>query len=316
MTTTIKNKRPLFSRIFAFMIDLIILSAACAVLSKYLIHYFPDAPLLFHCIGTLLCLFYFAFFNSNIGGAKTIGKMICGIHVTALNHQQISLIKSCARSSIVILPLCFIGYLQPFTQQSILLNILTALLISIVMVSFYLVIFNRHTSQTLHDIIVKTQIQNKAQSFFSQQPIWKVHYFICIGLALIIIAGSLWSYAQNDHSLEHEKTGLSKHIKSLSIENRYVTLGEARSQSNVLIFNVGANENLEDRDFMTAQIMALKSAQPRIYSENAINQVQFNSSYQFGLAKISKSVIYDLSFNQGQALISFNGDSASTGVGF
>lgn len=316
MNTTIKNNRPVFSRIFAFMIDLIILGAACAVLSKYLIPYFPHSAFLFHCLGTLLCVFYFAFFNSNIGGAKTIGKMICGIHVTNLSNQTISFIKSCARSSIAILPLCFIAYLQPFAQLSIPINILTALLISMLFISVYLVIFNRHTSQSLHDVISKTQIQNKAQSFFSQQPIWKAHTYIALGLVFIIVAASLWRYTQSEAAIEHAPSVLSKNIKSLSVEQRYVTLGEARSQSNVLIFSVNANQALDDRDFLIEQIMALKSAQPRIYSDNAINQVQFNSSYQFGLAKISKSVIYDLSFNQGQALISFNGDKASTGIGF
>lgn len=316
MTSPKSNKRPLFSRIIAFIIDLIILGAACAVLSKYLFNYFPDSPFLFHCIGTLICLFYFAAFNSNIVDGKTIGKMICGIQVTNLINQPISFLHACLRSMIVIIPLCFIDFIQPFTQGSFGFSLLNALFTSIVLVSFYLVIFNRNTSQSLHDILSKTQIQNKALNFLAKPPIWKGHYLVSMGLVVIIITSSLWLHSKMTDSSDIKQLALSSSIQSLSIENRYTTMGETRSQNNVLIFNVDANQALNDRDFFTQQVMLLKVASPKLYSENEINQVQFNSSYQFGLARFSKSVIYDLSFNQGQALISFNGDRSSTGLGF
>lgn len=315
MNSTSKNTRPLFRRIFAFIIDLIILGTTCTVLGKYLITYFSGTPFIFHLIGTFICLFYFSIFNSNILDGKTIGKMICSLQVTNLSNQPITFLRAFSRSCIFAIPLCFTGYLQSLSQQSLGLSILKALLISILIINFYLIIFNRKTSQSLHDILSNTQVQNPKNYFVAKPPIWKTHYIVSIVLLVIIFINSIWLHSKTD-SVDIEKLGLSRSIQSLSIENRYLSLGETISQNNILIFNVDTHQELNDRDFISQQIMALKSAHPKLFKENKINQIQLNSSYQFGLAKISKSIIYDLNFNQGKVFISFNSEKSSTKFGF
>lgn len=81
ITTETQKAAPIFPRIFAFIIDCITVGVACLVTGKILYPYFENSPFIFQCIGTLLCLFYFAAFNSQIGNGKTIGKILGKIRV-------------------------------------------------------------------------------------------------------------------------------------------------------------------------------------------------------------------------------------------
>lgn len=105
MTDLISNSKvsiPRFPRIFAFIIDCIVLGVTGMVVGKSLYPYLENSPFIFQCIGTLICLFYFAALNSSIGQGKTIGKMVCKIRVTNLMGFSISTFHSLIRSSILI----------------------------------------------------------------------------------------------------------------------------------------------------------------------------------------------------------------------
>ena len=89
ITPETQKAAPIFPRIFAFIIDCITVGVACLVMGKILYPYFENSPFIFQYIGTLLCLFYFAAFNSHIGNGKTIGKILCKIRVKDLNGASI-----------------------------------------------------------------------------------------------------------------------------------------------------------------------------------------------------------------------------------
>ncbi|MFW1986031.1 RDD family protein, partial [Acinetobacter guillouiae] len=88
------------------------------------------------CRGTLLCLFYFAAFNSQIGTGKTIGKILGKIRVKDLTGASIPFMHSLVRSSIIIIPFCFAGYLQTYSTQHFLLSLLVPFFQSIVFACF------------------------------------------------------------------------------------------------------------------------------------------------------------------------------------
>ena len=160
-----KNYRlhPALPRFFALIIDLIILSISCSFLAKFFANHLAAYPFVLCLIGSAYCLIYFAMFNSTIGSGKTSGKMLCKIRISNSSSQDIGIAHSFLRSAIFILPLCFIGYLQPYAQFSFGWTIIQVLLLTIVIGCLYLAAFNTNSNQSLHDWLADTLPSLKKQ---------------------------------------------------------------------------------------------------------------------------------------------------------
>lgn len=310
-----KTVAPIFPRLFAFIIDCLIVSVACLVVGKILYPYFENSAFIFQCIGTLLCLFYFAAFNSTIGEGKTIGKILCKIRVKDFTGSSISPIHSFIRSSIFIIPFCFIGYLQNFSNQTFILILIIFLFQSIVFACFYLAIFNGNSQQSLHDLLTHTQILRNTQTNMSQQPIWKAHYYILSLITVIILSINIWHYVQNQYLSTSDFSLISEDIKNVQIENHYTAIGEAESANQVLILTVSQPAYFYHVDAAKTLVQTLQQ-DSNILTQYKINQVQFNFSYQFGLAKLSKATIYDYKRTATTAQLTHIGENTSVKIGF
>jgi uncharacterized RDD family membrane protein YckC len=306
---------PIFPRLFAFVIDCLIIGVACSVMGKLLYPYLENSPFIFQCMGTLLCLFYFSAFNSSIGDGKTIGKILCRIQVKDFTGASIPPTQSLIRSSIFVIPFCFIGYLQSVAHPTLTLILIIILLQSIVFACFYLAIFNGHSQQSFHDLLTHTQILRNTQSNMPQQAIWKVHYYILSFIMLIIFSINVWHYFENQNLATHDLTSISEDINTIQIETRYTFTDDADSTHQVLILNVNQPDYLDQTD--TAEVLIQKVEQDtNILTQYKVNQVQFNFAYQFGLAKLSKATLYDYKKMSSNSHLIHRSDNISVKLGF
>ena len=319
MTDLISNSKvsiPRFPRIFAFIIDCIVLGVTGMVVGKSLYPYLENSPFIFQCIGTLICLFYFAALNSSIGQGKTIGKMACKIRVTNLMGFSISTFHSLIRSSILIIPLCFIGYLQQQSSNQLSITLLVALFQSIVFACFYLAIFNRNSQQSLHDVFSKTQILRNSQSTIPYHAVWAVHYYIMSALTVIIFAANLWTYQQNTPLSNDLKNQFSGDITNIQVVNQSTFIGEAVSNNQILFLNLSTPKYLNQQETAETLLQNIHQQHPDLFSSYKINKVNLNFAYQFGATKISRSKTYDLRFNQNHPQLEFSGENSATSFGF
>lgn len=319
MTDLISNSKvsiPRFPRIFAFIIDCIVLGVTGMVVGKSLYPYLENSPFIFQCIGTLICLFYFAALNSSIGQGKTIGKMICRIRVSDLTDKSIQPLHSLFRSSIVIIPLCFIGYLQQKSSNQLSLTLLVALFQSIVFACFYLAIFNRSTQQSFHDLISKTQILRNSQSNIPYHFVWKAHFYIISILTVIIFAMNIWAYQQSAPLSNDVKNQFSGDITNIQVVNQSTFIGEAVSNNQILFLNLSTPKYLNQQETAETLLQDIHEQHPDLFSSYKINKVNLNFTYQFGATKISRSKTYDLRFNQNHPQLEFSGENSATSFGF
>ena len=315
ITIETQKAAPIFPRIFAFIIDCITVGVACLVMGKILYPYFENSPFIFQCIGTLLCLFYFAAFNSQIGNGKTIGKILGKIRVKDLNGASIPFIHSLVRSSIFIIPFCFAGYLQTYSTQHLSLSLLVAFFQSIVFACFYLAIFNGNSQQSLHDLLSETQILRNAQSNIPHQSVWRIHYYIIALLTIVIFSVNLWGYFQSKAMSANDFRLISDDIKNAQVESRHTYIGEAESTNQVLILNVNHPDYLDDLDRAETLLEKINQQHAEVLTQYHITQLQFNFSYQFGLAKLSKTTLYDYKKTPKSSL-SYIGESTGLNLGF
>ena len=147
-------------------------------------------------IGFCVALVYFSLMNSRLFGGRTIGKLVVGTKVVRRDGTPIDLPRSIVRYLVLGIPFFLNG--AQFSQAAIMSWV--GVLVSILLFGLggsilYLIVFNRRTRQSLHDLIVGSFVVRRNSPV---APItattWKGHYvvvaIILIGSAALPIVGS------------------------------------------------------------------------------------------------------------------------------
>jgi uncharacterized RDD family membrane protein YckC len=170
-------------RLFAFCIDGLFLGAfgACIGLVAY------DRLVALgdwgRAVGFAIALVYFAVTDSELSGGQTPGKRILGIKVVTANGTPLSVSASTLRATIFCVPYFLNG---AFIDAGVMTSWLVTFLVFGVGASIaYLLLFNRRTRQSLHDLAVGAYVvSNKAEdSIGESRRMWPAH-FGAVGLIL------------------------------------------------------------------------------------------------------------------------------------
>jgi uncharacterized RDD family membrane protein YckC len=197
-------------RVGAFFIDTVILGIIGLLLGLFFSQQFAQLGGWGRAIGFLIAAIYFLILNSRIGGGQTIGKRALKIQVVDKTGELLNLPKSALRYSIIGIPYFLNGAMIPeSTLYPIGFFIVALLVFGFGFSIAYLLVFNRNTRQSLHDIISGTYVVRKnGKSTVTIKPIWSVHYGICgiimvLALLLPVFIGQL---SQNEFFSELIKT--------------------------------------------------------------------------------------------------------------
>lgn len=178
-------------RFFAYCLDAIILGAAGLAVTfpfrERLSHIGMWGPLL----GSCIALPYFVILNSKIGNGQTLGKRIMDLQVVDGTGNTISLTKSLVRYSLFAIAVYLSATALPITRLPWIVFTLIALLISAISgATFYLVPFNRHTRQGIHDLAAGTYVADAdILGPMKTPPIWKMHWVI-----LTVLLAATWVF--------------------------------------------------------------------------------------------------------------------------
>lgn len=308
-----KNKKinklhPILPRLFAFLIDLIILGISCNFLAKLIISYTSLNPSIIHLIGSAYCLIYFSMLNSHVSLGKTIGKMVCRIRVADFQGQPISIAQSFFRSAIFILPLCIVGYLEPFAQSSIAWSIFQSIFFCISLACIYLVIFNTNSQQGLHDLLTHTQVLRNIQTIIERKEIWKGHLYFIVIISLLFISSSAWNVTK--HQLD-DYSAIDPNITNITLHSNKTVIGEATSLNTTLIFDMDHFDNQNQTSNANDLVSKFNRENPNFIAQQGVNQAQINRSIQFGLFKFDQNYVYDIVENSGVISLIYSGEGQS-----
>jgi uncharacterized RDD family membrane protein YckC len=108
-------------------------------------------------VESCVALVYFGVLNSSIAWGQTIGKRVMQIQVVDRSGHSISPGRSFLRSAVLVVPFSLNGLVIPPRAMMYLIFFFTGfILFGFGDAIVYLYIFNRHTRQSLHDLIVGT----------------------------------------------------------------------------------------------------------------------------------------------------------------
>lgn len=141
-------------------------------------------------IGFAIALLYFAPLNSRLGGGQTIGKRALQIRVVSKTGALLSLGRSGARSTVLMLPYFLNGMPIPIAF----LNAAGSALFSVIVFGGglaipYLIVFNARTRQSLHDLAVGSYVVRTGSEAAEKPGMWAGHYvFVAVILTLTGVA--------------------------------------------------------------------------------------------------------------------------------
>lgn len=143
-------------------------------------------------VGFLIALLYFAVLESYIGSGASLGKRLLLLQVVHADGSLLTLQESIARSIVFSLPIFLNGLALPLSRAPLaVVTLLSVVSVGVGGITGYMILFNRHTRQGLHDLSVKSFVAEGNQpGALAIRPIWTPHWFIAGALLAIVMAAA------------------------------------------------------------------------------------------------------------------------------
>lgn len=292
-----------WSRVSAFLIDLVILSIIGYIFGIGFESYLSSIGNYALLFGMIITLFYFTIFNSKIFKGQTIGKKLVNVEVVDKNGNFISLAQSLYRSLILIVPYFTVNIKVPGIEYSSFLDLLIKIVLTLLIIGvivFY--IFNKGNRQSLHDILAGTYVIStvRQEEYFPMPKVKKLSVYIFYILTFFLIGFSFYNYRI---AITQYKTlmTISKKLQDINgvinasvSKNLSTFYGEKKSTTKS--YNVSLTlakipnriSDVEDMSIVKKGVDIILKNETNIDSLDIIS-VTVNSGFNLGIAKKFKS---------------------------
>jgi uncharacterized RDD family membrane protein YckC len=178
----------LWRRAVAFVVDGIILFVAATLVAVPFFETFSRLGSWGPLVGFCIALPYFAVLDSSVGSGRTLGKRLMHIQVVGKDGATISFGRSVVRYTVFAVPYFLNELLLPLTRTPWVVSVLISIVIfGVGGATLYLLLFNRHTRQGLHDLSAGSYVAVADRDGPPRiEPIWGTHWVI-LGLMLPVL---------------------------------------------------------------------------------------------------------------------------------
>jgi len=149
-------------RLFAFLIDGIVVSILCFAMAEVFQGFFARSPGWAAFLGFVVTTSYFAIFVSQVEDGQTLGMMATGVKVVASDGSTISLRRSFLRYAVLFAPFLLSSTVLPPWTPSMIASVYDTAMAFAASAVVYLAFFNRRTGQSLHDLATQTFVVDSA----------------------------------------------------------------------------------------------------------------------------------------------------------
>lgn len=181
-------------RLFAFCIDGLLLGALGACIGFFAYDNLAALGDWGRAVGFAIALIYFGAMDSNLFGGQTLGKRIVGVRVVTATGLPLSVGASALRATIFCAPYFLNGAFIDAGAITSWLSVVLAFVVFGVGISIvYLLLFNRRTRQSLHDLAVGAYVVSSkvGAPTADRGRIWPTHFGVVV---LIVIAALVLPY--------------------------------------------------------------------------------------------------------------------------
>ena len=261
-------------RLAAFLIDGIILGVPTLLVGLAFFQWAAGLGQAGRLVGFAVALIYFGLLNSRLGGGQTLGKRLLGIRVTDRAGEALSPARSALRFLVLAIPYFLNGLWFDVDTASIgVMDFLLGAILTFVIFGglgaiVYLVIFNRRTRQSLHDLVVGSfVVRGTAAAVPTGLATPRLH-LIVVGcwLTLALILPGVFILMTRDSNLTASLSPLLeiqqaigsqlglRQVKIKAVKRNVATVRTGRSTTTILQIDAQAGDGRGEIDSLTSAI--------------------------------------------------------------
>lgn len=167
-------------RLFAFVLDSLLLGVIGAVLGAVLYETFVQMGQWARLVGLVISLLYFSFSESAIGGGRSLGKRLLGLKVMNAQGAMLRFEESGLRFLLFGIPFFANGLSLPLKSGAVLFATIIGLVVfGLGGANLYLMLFNGQAHQGLHDIVARSYVVDaRPDGVVIPRDVWKGHWVI------------------------------------------------------------------------------------------------------------------------------------------
>jgi uncharacterized RDD family membrane protein YckC len=243
-------------RVAAALIDGILLGVVGIVLGLFFSEQFMRMGGWGRLAGAAIAALYFVPLNSWLGGGQTVGKRALRIRVVSTSGGLLGVPQSLLRSVVMLLP----WFLNGAPIPTPLLMSPLGIVVSLALFGFgasilYLIVFNRRTRQSFHDLIAGSYVIRAGTEQPPKHPVWRGHYVVVaviLALAAIVpVAAGRLAQRTMFKNLEGTYAAFMAEPEvttaSVFAGNNYVWSGGSTRATSVVSALIRLNRHIEDK---------------------------------------------------------------------
>lgn len=288
-------------RLAAFLIDMLILGIIGVVLGAILYRQFSALGAWGRLLGFVVTLIYFGVTESRLGGGQSLGMRAMGLRIVSSNGEAIGVPAAFLRAGIFCLAYFLngagidFGAINEWAAMGV-----STLTFGLIFSVFYLLVFNRRTRQSIHDLAVGAFVvkAGPGELSFGTVPVWRGHAVV-VGVAMLaLVAGGL--ILSKNMTKEAGIGALMQAHQAISQLPGVDRVGIYMNTSNLvgtesthrLLINAVVDASADEPEVIAQRMaqLALKSV-PEASSQKEI-VVTLVSGYDIGIASSWKSTMY------------------------
>lgn len=178
-------------RLGAFLVDGVVLGAVGIALGAAIGKYFPTPGGAGNLVGFVIAGTYFTLADARSHGGQSIGKRLLHLRLLDRHGRLLGPLQTFPRYCVVGIA-CFLnGARLPETPAHVWERVAGIPVFGIGLSILYLLVFNRRTRQSVHDLAVGSYTVNESVGAeFAPPDVWRGHYVVCACLLLASFVGA------------------------------------------------------------------------------------------------------------------------------
>ncbi len=292
----------LWRRVAAFAIDGIVLCLLGLAISLPFFETFSRIGVWGPLVGFCLALPYFAILNSGIGNGQTLGKRVVHIQVTDQYGNTISFWRSVARYVVFAIPYFLDEVSLPVTRTPWAVSIMISVIaLGIGGATLYLVVFNGHSRQGIHDLIARSYVADADKDgALDIKPTWGGHWVI-LGSGLIalflgtgVLGNKIAQRGPFPQLLEDVRLveGMEG-VQSAGVQDMTTSSSGSEERQKILVVNVNWAGKSADKQAFADQVAKIIIEHDPTVKEHDQLKITLIRGYFLGIAHAQASYYYE-----------------------
>jgi uncharacterized RDD family membrane protein YckC len=182
---------PLWRRVAAFLMDAVLLALGGFLIGALFYDALAQMGFRARIVGFVVSLLYFGLLDSRVGDGRSIGKRLFGLRLVGRDGNTVGVVRAALRYSVLAIawfmngaPMESDAFAGDSPAQMAVAILGSVTVFGLALALLYLLLFNRHTRQSLHDLLSRCYVVMDGGGAPAASGFWRGHIVVVVLLLL------------------------------------------------------------------------------------------------------------------------------------